>query len=92
MSVPDMKWYIFNADNEPLYWDDYVLEFDTQESAERFLRSAKANCEYLEDFWSGVEIKENILFVDADRLDGTHAIIYWDAENFECVLDILEED
>lgn len=90
--TPDMKWHIYNSDGICLFWDEYALEFDTRKSAERFLETAIINSEHLEDFWTGAEIKEDILFIDADRLDGTHAIVDWDAENDECILNILEED
>lgn len=83
-----MKYHIYNADGIALYWNEDVLEFDTYESASRFLVSAMANSEHLEDFWSNVIIKEDILFVNGDvaHLNATNLIIGWDDDNDECVL------
>lgn len=83
-----MKYHIYNPDGVALYWDEDVLEFDTYESASRFLESAKANSEHLEDFWTGTKIKEDILFIDGDgtHLNATNLIVDWDYDNDECVL------
>lgn len=69
-----MKWYIYNANNMPLYWNEDVLEFDTRDSAERFLESAIANHEYLEDFWTNAVIKADDIIV-GDVLNATNLII-----------------
>ena len=32
-----MKWYIFNKEEQPLMYQDKIVEFDSQESAENFM-------------------------------------------------------
>lgn len=83
-----MKYHIYNADGVALFWDEDVLEFDTYKSAARFLESATANSEHLEDFWTGTTIKKDILFIDGDGtyLDATNLIVEWDDDNDECIL------
>lgn len=56
-----MKYHIYNTDGFAVYWGEDILEFDTYESASRFLVSAMANKEYLEDFWTNSEIRQGIL-------------------------------
>lgn len=82
-----MKYHIYNADGLPLYWDEDVLEFDTYESAARFLVSAMASSEHLEDFWSGAEIIEDIIFTDEEsgHLNATNLMVVCDDEGC-CVL------
>lgn len=83
-----MKYHIYNTDGIALYWDEDVLEFDTYESAARFLESAMKNSEHLEDFWTGTNIQKDILFVNGSgtHLDATNLIVEWDDDNDECVL------
>lgn len=83
-----MKYHIYNADGIALYWDEDVLEFDTYESASRFLESAMTNSEHLEDFWTGTTIKEDILFINGGHthLNATNLVVDWDDENDECIL------
>ena len=35
----EIKWYIFNSNEEPLCWEDKVLEFDTKEKAEALIKA-----------------------------------------------------
>lgn len=80
-----MKYHIYNSDGIALYWDEDVLEFDTYESASRFLESAMTNSEHLEDFWTDTEIKEDINS-GYTCLNATNLIIDWDYDNDECIL------
>lgn len=76
-----MKYYIYNFNLLPLYWDEAILEFDTYASAARFLVSAAANSEHLENFWDDAEIKAEILFDNDDiHLNATNMIVDWDNE------------
>ena len=80
-----MKYHIYNPDGIALYWEEDVLEFDTYESASRFLESAMTNSEHLEDFWTDTKIKEDING-DYTRLDATNLIVDWNYDNDECIL------
>ena len=72
--MKEMKWYIFDErDNTPLCWNKPCLEFDTKESAKRFLDSVAATAAIDTDY---TEIKQCIFFYD----DG-----YMNATNFICV-------
>ena len=82
--IRPMKWHIFNEYDEPLCWDDQALEFDTKESAERFLHSHVDSFydnfdEYCQTF--GVNIKEGILYYDGGYIDCTHKIIKYNEED-----------
>lgn len=70
----EMKWYIFNFNEEPLCWEDKVLEFDTKEKAEAFLKSAEIPKEE-------VIVKEYILFYDGGYINASNLIM----ENGELV-------
>lgn len=73
-----MKFHIYNANGIALFWDDGVLEFDTYDSAQRFLDSAIASEEHLEDFLTGATIRQDILFIDGgEHLNATNLIVYW---------------
>ena len=37
----DMKWYIFNKDDEPLTWDDKAIYFPSLLSANAFIEATK---------------------------------------------------
>ena len=72
--MKEMKWYIFNLNEEPLCWEDKVLEFDTKEKAEAFLKSADIPKEE-------VIIQEYILFYDGGCINASNLIV----ENGELV-------
>lgn len=69
--VPNMKWHIYNADNEPLYYDAMLLEFDTKEAAQRFIDSDSIDA----DFYADAHIEHDILFVDGAHLNATNLIM-----------------
>ena len=78
-----MKWHIYNSENNPLCWDDKAIEFDTKESAERFLHSYvdfqyDSYEEYCQTF--GVVIKEGILFYDYGYINCTNKIVKYNEE------------
>lgn len=87
MAIPSMKWHIFNEHDEPLCWDDQALEFDTKESAERFLHSYVDAMyddrydEYCQTF--GVEFKNCILYYDGGHLNATNKIIVFEEDDWE---------
>lgn len=82
-----MKYYIYNTDGNALYWDEDVLEFDSYESALRFLESAKENSEHPEDFQTDAEITKDI-DENERHLNATNLIVAWDDE---CILKEVEE-
>lgn len=57
------KWYIYKKymfdTYIPLFWDEYLLEFDTKESAEDFIAVAQRELNF--DF-TNVEIKNTVHF------------------------------
>ena len=76
--IRELKWHIYNEENNPLCWDDKMLEFDTEESANRFLYSCID--EIYEDFEEycktyGVSIRQTIAFYDGGYLDATNLIV-----------------
>lgn len=81
------KFYIYK-DTLPLYWDEDILEFDTYESAERFLASVIENSEHPEDYWTdSIIVKdEGIRDSDENYLNATNMIVIWDYENETCDL------
>lgn len=81
-----MKYYIYNLQGFPLYWNEDILEFDTYESAARFLVSAKANYQYLEDFYTDVEIRQGLLTEnDDEHLNATNLILAQRGNEIELV-------
>lgn len=56
----------------PLCWNEDVLEFDTRESAERFLASAE---KFRKDIWEEVEISQGTYINDYSFLNATNLII-----------------
>ena len=86
MGIQSLKWHIFNESNEPLCWDDKALEFNTKESAERFLHSHVDTMydsyeEYCETF--GVTIKECILYYAGGYLNATNKIVVYKEDDWE---------
>lgn len=69
--VSNMKWHIYNANNEPLYYDAMLLEFDTKEAAQRFIDSDSIDA----DFYADAHIEHDILFVDGAHLNATNLIM-----------------
>ena len=86
MVIQSLKWHIFNESNEPLCWGDKALEFNTKESAERFLHSHVDTMydsyeEYCETF--GIIIKECILYYDSGYLNTTNKIVVYGEDDWE---------
>lgn len=84
--VRPMKWHIYNQNHEPLCWDATAIEFDTQEAADRFLKSCFVDGEYPDEFYDGATIVEDILYYDGGYLDATNLIVAYDEENCESYL------
>ena len=86
MGIHSLKGHIFNESNEPLCWCDKALEFNTKESAERFLHSHVDTMydsyeEYCETF--GITIKECILYYDSGYLNATNKIVVYGEDDWE---------
>jgi len=93
MAIQSLKWHIFNESNGPLCWDGKTLEFDTKESAERFLHSYVDTMydsyeEYCKAF--GVAIKECILYYDGGYLNATNKIVIYGEDDWEGHLENVE--
>lgn len=70
--MTNMKWHIYNADNEPLYYDAMLLEFDTKEAAQRFINSDSVDA----DFYVDTHIEHDIIFLDEGwRFNATNFIM-----------------
>ena len=76
----DMKFHIYNADHEPLCWDDCALEFDFAEDAYEFLKNVD------EDLVDGVVIVQDILFYDGGYINATNLRVSEDEETGELIL------
>lgn len=81
-----MKYYIVDENINPLYFDNYLLEFDNYNSADRFLESMIAIQDYLEVDTDVASIVQLEVFVDEDEehFNATEYIFTWNGE--ECVL------
>lgn len=67
-----MKWYIIDSEGSPLYYDAMLLEFDTQEAAQRFIDSDTLDAPFYDD----VTIKlMNFGSEDDVRFNATNYII-----------------
>lgn len=72
----DMKWYIYHQkQKEYLYWDDRLLEFDTEESANRFFRGCIELQLFDIDETNNIIIKNLILFSDDLIFNATNHIV-----------------
>ena len=81
------RYYIYNNElEEYLYWDDNILEFDTRESAERFLDSAlDAMCLTREEAGEFISIVTAIMY-EENICNATGYIVGYDEEGVETVL------
>jgi hypothetical protein len=82
----DMKWHIYDANNQPLCWEDQALEFDFDSDACEFLNSAISNSEHDIEFYSEAEIRQDTLYYDGGYLNATHLRVAWDEETNETTL------
>lgn len=88
-----MKYHIYNTvDGEELplcYYetDDAeegkVLDFDTEESAKRFIESAVESGDREEEFFDGVFIRKDIVYCDYGYIDATNLYIGIDGKLYE---------
>ena len=86
-----MKWHIFNEYNEPLWWDQQVLEFDEEWQAERFLKTyckemGNSYEEYCKAF--GVTIKHSIFFCDSSHLDCSHKVPFYGEDDWGQLINV----
>ena len=69
--VRDMKWHIYNMNNEPLCWDDKALEFDTLESANKFFKDVEKVISEDGGILDNAIIVEDILYYDGGYINAT---------------------
>ena len=81
------RYYIYNNElEEYLYWDENVLEFDTYESAERFLDSALSAMNLTkEEAGEFITIKTAIMY-EENIFNATHYIVGYDENGVEEML------
>lgn len=82
----NMKWHIYDADNQPLCWEGQALEFDFDSDASEFLNSVISNSENDLEFYSDAEIRQDILYYDGGYLNATNFRVAWDDEADETIL------
>ena len=82
----NMKWHIYDADNQPLCWEGQALEFDFDSDASEFLNSVISNSENDLEFYSDAEIKQDILYYDGEYLNATYLRVALDKETDEIIL------
>lgn len=89
--VRGIKYHIYETKEgvNPLCWDDKALEFDTIESACRFLcdlfEIVKDTNE--EEIYKNASVKHDILYYDGGYLDATNLTVKYDAEECENYLE-----
>ena len=83
----DLKWHIYNKDypSQPLAWDGAALEFDTEESAQRFLESLPICEKYRRAY-----IKSGILFYDGGYLNATGKIVEYNTDGEEILVEVTK--
>ena len=78
----DMKWYIFNKDNEPLTWDDKAIYFPTLLSANAFIEATKRYVpEQEEDYYTNTVAREVILYYDGGYISVDDTSAQFDEES-----------
>lgn len=70
--IRPMRWHIYNIEDEPMTWDDFVLEFDTEDSAQSFLDKVE---ECTGEFFDDIRFKNDILYYDSGYCDATNAFV-----------------
>ena len=78
--VRDMKWHIYNMNNEPLCWDDKALDFDTEQDARRFIDSVNNEINDEDFSEDNFVIIEDILYYDGGYLNASGFIVEVDDE------------
>lgn len=90
--VRPMMWHIYNADNQPLCWDDHALEFNDVNAACEFMVSAVNFTYYTEDKFNGFTIKKDILYYDGGYLNATYFRMGCDEEECSTYIYPVEDD
>ena len=67
----DMKWHIYNMEHEPLCWENKALEFDTLESANKFLKDVEKVISEDGGILDNAIIVEDILYYDSGYINAT---------------------
>lgn len=83
----ELKWHIYNKDypNQPLTWDGAALEFDTEESAQKFLESLPIYEKYQHAY-----VKSGILFYDGGYLNATGKIMEYNTDGEEILVEVTK--
>ena len=90
--MTEEKWHIFNFDNCILRWRNRIAEFDTYESAERFLRTfVESQGMIFKDYCKihGIYYKKNLLIKepnDTIPINLTHKIVECKGHSGNCTL------
>lgn len=75
LKVPQMKWYVFSGNGEPLCWDHKILEFDNEEAAKNYLNDIQIFSKEAEKF-AAAEVKETLLLNDGSHINATNKRLY----------------
>ena len=90
MAIREMKWHVINDEECPLYWDEALVEFDTKEDAEAFMR-AWSVYEFDTDVIGNYEIKECIYYTDnSQHINLSGKVPVWNEELCEYELGVIE--
>ena len=65
------KFHIYNMEHEPLCWEDKALEFDTLESANKFLKDVEEFIFEDGGILDNTIIVEDILYYDGGYINAT---------------------
>lgn len=89
MAIRDLKWHIYNKDypGQPLTWDGTALEFDTEESAQRFLESLPI-CEENQHAY----VTSGILYYDGGYMNATGKIMEYAPNGEEILVEVTKNE
>jgi hypothetical protein len=92
------KWHIYDGNNQTLRWCDRTAEFDSYESAERFLRSfVEGQNMIFRDYCkiTGIYYKKNLLILDPNDtipINLTHKVVKFKGHSNDCVLVTVKDE
>lgn len=69
------KYHIYDQNHSPLCWTGYALEFNTFQSAERFIRSIDSLID--RDIIDNAIIVDDILFWDGGYIDASNLVAHY---------------
>ena len=95
--MTEEKWHIFDGNHCTLRWCDRTAEFDSYESAERFLRSfVEGQNMIFKDYCKicGIYYKKSKIILDPDDtvpINLTNKIVKFKGHSEDCVLTSVKE-